>query len=209
MTDQRDPPQSDSEDQAIADALRRSSAPPSAEHDAAILAAARAMTEREAPAPTARASATAPTNPSANTAPTAARRWRRPMALAASVLAVLAAFAVLQSPAPEDDALRASIKVSPANGTAIERLPDALIWPEGPGGTRYRVLLLDAQGSVLWRSDWQVSPSWTVPQPPPPVLAQAAATAATGEPVTVRWAVQQAGASTAELGPFAFSLRQR
>lgn len=184
-------------ERAIADALEQSAAAPSAAHDARILAAAKAITEqsREQPGQPAEPSANTESSSARSPARRATRRW--PVALAAGLVATIGALFLVTLPEPIDDRVRSSVTVKPANEAVLDHWPKRMSWPASAPGSRYRLLMLDADGTVLWESAPLTVPYWESTRAP--------IAAAEGE--TVRWAVRIDGPQRQELGPFRFSLQ--
>lgn len=159
-----------------ADPLRTSAA-----HDAAVLARARELC-----------------------APPRPRRLRyvAPVALAASLALVAGVYIRYGSPIADDGRVRSSDAVNaaaivPANGATLEAPPDEFQWPEQAGAESYRVVLRNAAGTPIWRSE-------------PVELNHASIDAALQDETarTYYWTVEVEGAGTArELGPFWFQLQ--
>ena len=153
----------------------------SASHDAAVLAKARELC-----------------------APPRARRLRYavPVALAASVALVTGVYVRYGSPIADDGRVRSSEAVDasaivPANGATLATAPAEFQWPEQAGAESYRVVLRNAAGTPIWRSE-------------PVELNHADVDAALHDQTarTFYWTVEVEGAGTArELGPFWFQLQ--
>jgi hypothetical protein len=153
----------------------------SAAHDAAILAKARELC-----------------------APPRARRLRFavPVALAASVALMAGMYVRYGGPLADDGRVRSSEATSigaivPANGATLEAAPNEFQWPEQAGAESYRVVLRNAAGTPIWRSE-------------PVELNHASIDAALQDETarTYYWTVEVEGAGTArELGPFWFQLQ--
>jgi hypothetical protein len=162
-------------------ALRAESLHTSAAHDAAILAKARAAC-----------------------APPRARRLRYavPVALAASVALVAGMYVKYGGPIADDGRIRSSEAISaaaivPANGARLEAPPDEFQWPEQAGAESYRVVLRNAAGTPIWRSE-------------PVEINHASIDDALHDDSarTYYWTVEVEGAGAArELGPFWFQLQ--
>jgi hypothetical protein len=159
-----------------ADPLRTTAA-----HDAAVLAHARALC-----------------------APPRARRLRyaMPVALAASVALVAGVYLKYAAPLADDGRLRSAEAVDaaaivPANGATLQAPPAEFSWPEQAGAESYRVVLRNAEGTPIWRSE-------------PVELNHASIDAALHDEAarTYYWTVEVEGNGAArELGPFWFQLR--
>lgn len=199
MSPPTDHPQNDEDGpaaRAIADALSQSTAEPSADHDARILAAAKATTDKPRGPAALGVEPLASEVQSGARAPSrrAVRRW--PLTLAAGVVATIAAVLMVQAPEPIDDRVRSTVAVTPANDTVLDRWPERLSWPAGMPGARYRLMILDRAGTTLWVSEPLAVPYWQSTTAPIPGL----------EGQTVLWAVRIEGPQQQELGPFRFSL---
>jgi hypothetical protein len=153
----------------------------SAAHDSAVLASARALC---APRRSNRA------------------RFAVPLALAASV-AVVAVGVVMRyaNPPADDGAVRGNTSVDaaatvPANGAMLDAPPREFQWPAQSGAESYRVILRDASGAPIWRSE-------------PVELNRAPIDAALRDQAarTYYWTVEVEGAAVRELGPFWFELQ--
>lgn len=165
----------------VAAALRADTLRTSAAHDAAVLAKARELC-----------------------APPRVRRLRFavPVALAASVALVAGVYVRYGSPLADDGRLRSRDAVSaaavvPANGATLAAAPAEFQWPVQPGADSYRVVLRNAAGTPIWRSE--------------PVDINRARIDAGLHDVAARtyyWTVEVEGAGAAkELGPFWFQLQ--
>lgn len=152
-----------------------------ASHDAAVLARARELC-----------------------APRHSRRVRYavPVALAASVALVTGVYVRYGSPIADDGRLRSGDAVDvaavfPANGATLEVAPAEFKWPEQAGAEAYRVVLRNAAGTPIWRSE-------------PVELNRASIDAALHDDAarTYYWTVEVEGDGAArELGPFWFQLQ--
>jgi len=161
--------------------LRTDSLRTSAAHDAAVLAKARELC-----------------------APPRARRraYAVPVALAASLALVAGLYVRYASPIADDGRLRSSDAVDvaaiiPANGATLDAAPAEFRWPEQAGAESYRVVLRNAAGTPIWRSE-------------PVELNHASIDAALQDEAarTYYWTVEVEGAGTPrELGPFWFQLQ--
>jgi hypothetical protein len=150
-------------------------------HDAAVLARARELC-----------------------APPRSRRLRyvMPVALAASVALVAGVYVKYGSPIADDGRLRSVDTVDiaaivPANGASLAEPPAEFKWPEQAGAEAYRVVLRNAAGTPIWRSE-------------PVELNRASIDAALQDDSarTYYWTVEVEGNGTAkELGPFWFQLQ--
>jgi hypothetical protein len=159
-----------------AETLRTSEA-----HDAAVLARARALC-----------------------APPRARRLRYavPVALAASLALVTGVYVRYGSPIADDGRVRSGDAVDaaaivPANGATLDTAPAEFKWPEQAGAESYRVVLRNAAGTPIWRSE-------------PVELNRASIDAALHDEAarTYYWTVEVEGNGAAkELGPFWFQLQ--
>lgn len=159
-----------------AEALRTSDV-----HDAAVLARARALC-----------------------APRRARRLRyaAPFALAAGLALVTGAYMKYGTPIADDGMVRGGQAVDlaalvPANGAMLVAPPNEFQWPEQAGAESYRVVLRNAAGTPIWRSE-------------PVELNHASIDAALHDATarTYYWTVEVEGAGAAhELGPFWFQLQ--
>lgn len=159
-----------------AETLRTSEA-----HDAAVLAKARELC-----------------------VPPRARRMRyaAPFALAASLALVTGVYVKYGSPIADDGRVRSSdvvdpASIVPANGASLVSPPVEFHWPEQAGAESYRVVLRNASGTPIWRSE-------------PVELNHADIDAALQDESarTYYWTVEVEGNGTArELGPFWFQLQ--
>lgn len=150
-------------------------------HDAAVLARARELC-----------------------APPRARRLRYavPLALAASLALVAGVYLKYAAPIADDGRLRSSEAVEataiiPANGAVLASTPAEFSWPEQAGAESYRVVLRNAAGTPIWRSE-------------PVELNHANIDAALHDETahTYYWTVEVEGNGAArELGPFWFQLQ--
>ena len=165
----------------VRSALRAEPLRTSAAHDAAILAKARELCAR----------------------PRARRlRYLAPMALAASVALVAGLYVRYGGPIADDGRIRSVEAVSasaviPANGATLVVAPAEFQWPEQAGAESYRVVLRNAAGTPIWRSE-------------PVENNHASIDAALHDEAahTYYWTVEVEGAGTArELGPFWFQLQ--
>lgn len=165
----------------VRSALRSETLRTSEAHDAAVLARARALC-----------------------APVRARRPRYavPLALAASLALVAAVYVRYGSPIADDGRVRSSEAVDaaaivPANGATLDTPPIEFQWPEQVDAEAYRVVLRNAAGTPIWRSE--------------PVEINHASIDAALQDATARtyyWTVEVEGAGPArELGPFWFQLQ--
>jgi hypothetical protein len=162
-------------------ALRAEVLTTSAAHDSAVLAKAREMC-----------------------APRRARRLRHavPVALAASLALVTGAYVKYGMPLADDGRVRSSEAVEaaaivPANGATLDAPPAEFSWPEQVGAEAYRVVLRNAAGTPIWRSE-------------PVELNHASIDAALHDEAarTYYWTVEIEGEGAArELGPFWFQLQ--
>jgi len=178
-----DDPLDDKDEKELRDALRASDAMTSAEHDDAILAAA-----REAAAEHARRRA---------------RRARLVPALAAAALAVVAiGLVTFTQLRPMDDTVRGDDAglVVPPSGARLDSAPDELAWPAQPGATAYRVVLRDASAVVLWRGPESAANRLTLPTDGRRALDRAG---------TYLWTVEVDGGARGELGPYWFEIAAR
>jgi hypothetical protein len=165
----------------VRSALGAESLRTSATHDAAILAKARELC---APARTRRL------------------RYLAPMALAASLALVAGMYIKYGGPISDDGRVRSSeaiiaSAVVPANGAMLAAAPDEFQWPEQAGAESYRVVLRNAAGTPIWRSE-------------PVESNRASIDAALHDDAahTYYWTVEVEGAGAArELGPFWFQLQ--
>jgi hypothetical protein len=132
-----------------------------------------------------------------------ASRLAIPTALAAGV-AVLAFGLYLSSSLPrsEDDIVRsrssmAGESVSPEVGLSLNRSPDEFRWPAQTGARSYRLILRDASGITIWRSDPLTTNHVSLDR----------AFAARLTPHTYYWSVEvEREEAKLELGPFWFRL---
>jgi negative regulator of sigma E activity len=153
----------------------------SAVHDAAILARARELC-----------------------APVRSRRPRYvvPFAVAASLALVTGVYVKYGTPMTDNGLVRGGQAVDlaalvPANGATLEAPPNEFQWPEQAGAESYRVVLRNAAGTPIWRSE-------------PVELNHASIDAALHDETarTYYWTVEVEGAGAArELGPFWFQLQ--
>jgi len=137
-------------------------------------------------------------------APPRARRLRylAPVALAASVALVAGMYVKYASPLADDGRIRSTEAVSaasivPANGATLEAAPNEFQWPEQAGAESYRVVLRNAAGTPIWRSE-------------PVENNHASIDAALHDEAarTYYWTVEVEGSGAArELGPFWFQLQ--
>jgi hypothetical protein len=165
----------------VRSALRANSLRTSEAHDAAVLAQARQLC-----------------------APARARRLRYavPVALAASLALVAGVYMKYGSPIPDDGRLRSGDAIDvaaivPANGATLDASPGEFRWPEQAGAESYRVVLRNAAGTPIWRSE-------------PVELNRASIEAALHDDAarTYYWTVEVEGNGAAkELGPFWFQLQ--
>jgi len=121
----------------VRSALRAEPLRTSAAHDAAVLAKARELCSPRRPRHL---------------------RYAVPVALAASVALVTGAYVKYGSPIADDGRIRSSEAVSaaaivPANGASLEAPPNEFQWPEQAGAESYRVVLRNAAGTPIWRSE--------------------------------------------------------
>ena len=152
-----------------------------AAHDAAVLAKARELCS-----------------------PRRARHWRYAVsvALAASVALVAGVYVKYGAPIADDGRIRSSEAVSaaeifPANGATLDSAPNEFQWPEQAGAESYRVVLRNAAGMPIWRSE-------------PVENNHASIDAALHDEAahTYYWTVEVEGAGNSrELGPFWFQLQ--
>jgi hypothetical protein len=136
-------------------------------------------------------------------APRARRlRYAVPVALAASLALVAGMYMKYASPIADDGRLRSSDAVDvaaifPANGATLASAPSEFQWPEQAGAESYRVVLRNAAGTPIWRSE-------------PVELNRASIDAALHDEAarTYYWTVEVEGNGSAkELGPFWFQLQ--
>lgn len=137
-------------------------------------------------------------------APPRSRRLRYavPVALAASVALVAGVYVKYASPIADDGRVRSADAVNaaalvPANGATLEAPPAEFSWPEQAGAESYRVVLRNAAGTPIWRSE-------------PVEINRASIDAALHDTAahTYYWTVEVEGAGAAkELGPFWFQLQ--
>jgi hypothetical protein len=137
-------------------------------------------------------------------APPRARRLRyaAPVALAASLALVAGLYVKYGSPIADDGRLRSSeatnpAAIVPANGASLDAPPAEFQWPEQAGAESYRVVLRNAAGTPIWRSE-------------PVELNHASIDAALQDESarTYYWTVEVEGTGMArELGPFWFQLQ--
>jgi len=153
-----------------------------AAHDAAVLARARELCS-----------------------PVRARRPRHavPFALAAGLaLVTVGVYVKYSTPLPDNGLLRSGQSVDlaalvPANGATLAAPPIEFQWPEQAGAESYRVVLRNAAGTPIWRSE-------------PVELNRTDIDAALHDETarTYYWTVEVEGAGAAhELGPFWFQLQ--
>lgn len=165
----------------VRSALRAEPLRTSAAHDAAILAKAREVC-----------------------APPRSRRLRYavPLALAASLALVAGMYVKYGGPLADDGRIRSGEAVMasaiiPANGATLEAPPHQFQWPEQAGAESYRVVLRNAAGTPIWRSE-----------PVEDNHADIDAALHDDAAHTYYWTVEVEGAGTArELGPFWFQLQ--
>ncbi|MEM1263946.1 MAG: hypothetical protein AAGH76_16225 [Pseudomonadota bacterium] len=169
----------DNDDDALLDALRKTTSGSSAEHDATVLAAARkvaAARQRKKASP-----------------------WWRPFAIGLPALAVVALISIPllnETPAPPVDTVRsASVSVAPADGAVVAEL-DVFEWATVRGATEYRVIVRDEAATVVWTSDWSSETALSVADQDGLALA----------PGLYLWSVETDGGRQRELGPFTFDL---
>jgi hypothetical protein len=165
----------------VRSALRAETLRTSESHDAAVLARARELC-----------------------APPRARRLRYlvPVALAASLALVTGVYVRYGSPIADDGRLRSANAIDasaivPANGATLDTAPAEFQWPEQAGAESYRVVLRNAAGTPIWRSE-------------PVELNRASIDAALHDEAarTYYWTVEVEGNGAAkELGPFWFQLQ--
>ena len=160
---------------------------PSAHHDDAVLARARAAADEIASGRRSAPKARAPD-------------WALPLGLAAAVaIAVIGLSWVLPGSDGGGDELRgtsAAATVFPEPGAALAAAPTELRWSAQPGARQYRVTLRDASAAIVWQSAATRDPRVELGAPPP---LQAGG--------TYFWAVSVEGAVAAdELGPFMFQI---
>lgn len=149
---------------------------PSAEHDEAIMAAARQFANERS----GRRSA----------------RWSIPVALAASV--ALAVFFVPNLLDRGTDGLRGSADaVDPAHRSELSAPPEKFTWPAAVGATAYTVSLRDAAANEIWRSNRVTEPRVVLPADVIAILER---------DVTYIWMVEVSGSNRGELGPWWFRL---
>jgi hypothetical protein len=165
----------------VTSALRADPLRTSAAHDAAVLSKARELC-----------------------APLRTRRLRyvAPVALAASIALVAGLYVKYGAPLADDGRVRSAEAVMagaivPANGATLHTAPAEFHWPEQAGAESYRVVLRNAAGNPIWRSE-------------PVEDNRASIDAALHDEAarTYYWTVEVEGAGASrELGPFWFQLQ--
>jgi hypothetical protein len=165
----------------VSSVLRAEPLRTSAAHDAVVLARARELC-----------------------APPRARRVRYavPFALAAGLAVLTAVYVKYAAPLADNGIVRGGQSVDlanlvPANGAMLDVAPNEFQWPEQAGAESYRVVLRNAAGTPIWRSE-------------PVELNHATIDAALHDENarTYYWTVEVEGTGVArELGPFWFQLQ--
>jgi hypothetical protein len=125
-----------------------------------------------------------------------------PFALAAGLALVTGVYMKYGTPLVDNGLVRGGQAADlgalvPANGATLEAAPNEFQWPEQAGAESYRVVLRNAAGTPIWRSE-------------PVELNHASIDAALHDETarTYYWTVEVEGAGAArELGPFWFQLQ--
>ena len=129
-------------------------------------------------------------------------RYAVPFALAAGLALLAGVYVKYGAPISDNGLVRGGQSVDlaalvPANGATLEVPPNEFTWPEQAGAESYRVVLRNAAGTPIWRSE-------------PVEINRASIDAALHDETarTYYWTVEVEGAGAArELGPFWFQLQ--
>ena len=137
MTDANDPNFDSPEDRTLRDRIKESAPEPSAEHDSAVLAAAKAFAEE-----------TEEEEQASRSVP----RW--PMAAAAVLALGVATALILPALESTDPIVRGdSVGVVPSPGAKLTEAPDQFSLAERFAGLSCQITLRNGDGSTLWQSD--------------------------------------------------------
>lgn len=144
MSEKNDPEFDDADDRALRDRLAASAPDPSAGHDDAVLAAARAFTEQ----PAAEAAQDA-----SSQEPAISRVPRWPMAAAAVLALGVAVTLILPALQTAEPVVRGgAADLVPARGAELSEPPSRFELPASYHGLSCNLSLIDAAGEVRWQS---------------------------------------------------------